>query len=320
MPRTIGYGTFTPARRAALKKAQLESARKRRKFRSEDRPVRRKAKEEVSNKRRRSKKQLILAGAAAAAIGYSVYQQRQQEKAQALRQQEWDDRMALMKRDEAKDADNALVQRLKEQSGPLTRPPDNEEEYKARTMLWGNLIPEYSEIHGRPEIYPGRPAGEVMMMSIEAATNPTDYLSQENPDEDYVILYHRTGGGGDGVDAKEAKASILREQKMKILNRDERRAGGGRSVYEANPYVWFSNKLNDSNTRDAFGEEVVQVKVPKSRLSKVNQLNTSRLSEIGEIWAAVTNDVLEGLVFEEVPQDQIKPKVERKFRIPELKK
>ena len=56
MPRKIGYGDFTPARQAALKKAQLESARKRRRHNSEQR----------SN---RKKKLIVLGAAAAAGVG-----------------------------------------------------------------------------------------------------------------------------------------------------------------------------------------------------------------------------------------------------------
>ena len=59
MPRKIGYGDFTPARRAALKKAALESARKRRKHKSEKR----------SNKKR---KKQIAAAAAVAGVGIGV--------------------------------------------------------------------------------------------------------------------------------------------------------------------------------------------------------------------------------------------------------
>ena len=44
MPRKIGYGNFTPARKAALKKAQLASARARRKNKFESRSRRKKTK------------------------------------------------------------------------------------------------------------------------------------------------------------------------------------------------------------------------------------------------------------------------------------
>lgn len=62
MPRKIGYGNFTPARKAALKKAQLESARKRRKHGSEQRST-----------RKRKLKQAAAVAVAAAAVGGAAY-------------------------------------------------------------------------------------------------------------------------------------------------------------------------------------------------------------------------------------------------------
>ena len=73
------------------------------------------------------------------------------------------------------------------------------------------------------------------------------------PEDQDLVLYHRTGGGKD-VDPKAAKKSILKTQRMQILNRDEARADPGGPTNNNN-FIWMSNRLNDSVFRTAFGED-----------------------------------------------------------------
>lgn len=86
MPRKIGYGSFTPARQAALRKAQLESARKRRKFHHETRHVRRRKKSEDLQVRKSHRKRNIALGAAAvgavAVAGTIAYRHNQNQNQQ----------------------------------------------------------------------------------------------------------------------------------------------------------------------------------------------------------------------------------------------
>lgn len=330
MPRKIGYGKFTPARRAALKKAQLESARKRRKFKSEDR----------SNRKRNLKRaaQLAVGAAAVGAVGYAAYKNYDAynkemdriKKANADRKEEQnveDPAMASFLA-EVEKSRKRLEERKKvyaeniKKCGVVTRPPQTQEEYDARVALYGadNIIGEFSQVHNRPEIFPGIPKSEVLRVMNQEAVRPSYNPFAENPDEDFIVLYHRTGGGSD-VDPEEAKQSILRDQQMKILNRDERRAAGENSEAARNNLVWLSNRLNDSNTRDAFGETVVQIRFPKSLGRRLDtQFQTfGDMSPNEEAWICTPPEIINeaiamGYKFEEVPSEMITPKPERKWK------
>ena len=115
---------------------------------------------------------------------------------------------------------------------------------------------------------------------------------------------------------------------MSALNRDEKRS------YDLNPavkpildmammhnYTWWSNKLNDSNTRGAFGEDVVQIKVPERLLqNSVEQISQGALSP-GEVWGAIPKATLNAMLLrdtkiEDVPPEMITPKPKRKFVAP----
>jgi hypothetical protein len=107
------------------------------------------------------------------------------------------------------------------------------------------------------------------------------------------------------------------------LNRDETR------IQKLNPQaarallngavldkVWMSNKLNDSNTRAAFGETVVKITIPQAMASRIETQSFGKLSP-GELWGAINPDLLVGAKFEEVPADEIQPMPERKFKVPD---
>lgn len=322
MPRKIGYGDFTPARRAALKKAALESARKRRKHKSEKR----------SNKKR--KKQIAAAAAVAGVgIGVGVGLAYKNKVDTAKRQRkEYEDLTAEIEReaDELKRESDAHKQRMSEQrariaelekqAGNIHGAPESQEEWDARVELYGidNMIGETSPVHlGRPEIFPGIPMQVAMQSYQNEMIRPSYDLWDEADDDGYVTLYHRTSGGEDH-DGASAKAAILKEQQMMILNRDEIRAGAGMDFHD----VWLSNRLNDSNTRNAFGEHVVQIKIHKSRMMDIKQTTFGDLSPNKEVWAAVNVRTMNRLLsigevqFQDVPAEMIQPKPERKFKVP----
>jgi len=322
MPRKIGYGDFTPARQAALKKAQLESARKRRRHNSEQR----------SN---RKKKLIVLGAAAAAGVGIAgVVVKKKIDDDIKKQDQEYKDFMAKVHADVEKNrqADAAAKQardeffKLKKAAGNIYGPPMTEEEYKARITLYGadDIIGETSPVHGgRAEIFPGVPKSELIKVYTQESLTPSTRL--EDGPEDFVILYHRTGGDPSEDGNESAVESILKSQSMKILNRDEKRVHASATQEEVDSafkHVWLSNKLNDSNTRDAFGESVVQIKFPKSLLRDplVGQQSFGKFAP-GEVWAAIPPDVIDqavsmGYKIERVPPEQIKPKIERSFRVP----
>ena len=300
MPRKIGYGDFTPARRAALKKAALESARKRRKHKSEKR----------SNKKR--KKQIAAAAAVAGVgIGVGVGLAYKNKVDTAKRQRkEYEDLTADMSEQRARIAE------LEKQAGNIHGAPESQEEWDARVELYGidNMIGETSPVHlGRPEIFPGIPMQVVMQSFQNEMIRPSYDLWDEADDDGYVTLYHRTSGGEDH-DGASAKAAILKEQQMMILNR----AGAGMNFRD----VWLSNRLNDSNTRNAFGEHVVQIKIHKSRMMDIKQTTFGDLSPNKEVWAAVNVRTMNRLLsigevqFQDVPAEMIQPKPERKFKVP----
>ena len=322
MPRKIGYGDFTPARRAALKKAALESARKRRKHKSEKR----------SNKKR--KKQIAAAAAVAGVgIGVGVGLAYKNKVDTAKRQRkEYEDLTAEIEReaDELKRESDAHKQRMSEQrariaelekqAGNIHGAPESQEEWDARVELYGidNMIGETSPTHnGRAEIFPGVPMQVAMQSYQKEAIRPSYSMWEEADDEGYVTFYHRTSGGQD-LDGATAKASILQNQQMQVLNRDEKRAGMGDNFNE----VWLSNRLNDSNTRNAFGEHVIQIRIPKTRMMDINQTTFGDLSPNKESWASIDVNKMNAMLasgevkFEDVPAEMIQPKPERKFKVP----
>jgi hypothetical protein len=311
MPRKIGYGTFTPARKAALKKAQLESARKRRKFKSEDRST-----------RKSRKRQMAAAALLAAGAGMMYYQQKQEEKKRI----QWNANIDAMLNNISKTTQEAAnyddsSTRLRALAGNVYGPAESEEQWKARVDLYGEkgVIGEFSSMHeGRAEIFPTVPWQEASSTLFSEGISPSYRLSDDNPDEDYVILYHRTGGGKD-VDPAKAKEEILRNQTMKALNRDEAR-GVAQGLADASiledQSSWWSNRLNDSNTRAAFGEHVVKVRLPKSMIPRVETQTFGKLSPINESWVKIPQGVLDGISIEDVAPDEIKPPPERKFRAP----
>lgn len=325
MPRKIGYGDFTPARRAALKKAALESARKRRKHKSEKR----------SNKKR--KKQIAAAAAVAGVgIGVGVGLAYKNKVDTAKRQRkEYEDLTAEIEReaDELKRESDARKQRMSEQrakiaelekqAGNIHGAPESQEEWDARVELYGidNMIGETSPVHlGRPEIFPGIPMQVAAMEFQKEQIRPSYNLFDEMDEDGYVTLYHRTSGGDD-LDGATAKASILQNQQMQVLNRDEKRALGEAEAAQFNQ-VWLSNKLNDSNTRNAFGEHVVQIKIHRSRAIDITQSTFGKLSPINEVWASIDAPTINAMLasgeakFEDVPAEMITPKPERKFKVP----
>ena len=305
MPRKIGYGNFTPARKAALKKAQLASARARRKNKFESRS-------------RRKKTKKVLGAAAAAAVAAGVGYQWQKNYKELVKQSEINFVDTI---------DN--YQELKEQAGDVFSAAQTQEEWDARVKLYGDayMIGEYSVIHkGRPEIFPTLP-GPIVAQTIQQETVMPSYNLETDldPSEKFITLYHRTGGGKD-VDPEEAKKQILETQSMKILNRDEKNfktAVQGAPDLTANRIVYFSNKLNDSNTRAAFGETVVQLKVPREFLRRLgfSQQSFGELSPNKEVWGQIHESLLSEILkvskIEDVPPSMIQPPPpERKFKAP----
>lgn len=334
MPRKIGYGSFTPARRAALRKAQLESARKRRKHFSDETPHRRKKKQDDSDKRRRRKKQLILAGAAAAGIaagvGAAVYVDKNNKKkadfAAKLRQEEADYQEFIKEHRQEEAQRQVERELLKKQAGPLTKPCESAEQWEARVRLYGDhgVLGEFSQLHeGRAEIFPTLPETVVQATFNQEMARPSYSVLDNNPDDDFVWLYHRTGGGKDH-DPEAAKQSLLKSQQFKFLNRDEKRALGeqGSQTFD---FIWFSDRLNDSNTRNAFGETVLRLKVPKKYLQdpwSVGAQSFGELSPIKESWVNMKADYINRILasgevkIEEVPAEMITAPPERKWRAP----
>ena len=321
MPRKIGYGKFTPKRKAALRKAQLASARARRKHGSDER----------TRRKRRNRRLGAAAVGAAAAIGVAaaVHSHQQGEKREVAKIQdrlnaERDNSEALRMGAESKArktgllAHRAETARLKTQAGNVHGPALNQQQYDARVILYGDVIGEFSDVHeGRAEIFPTLPRAEVVKVFQKEAIKPSYSIWDENPEEEFVTLFHRTGGGND-LDAKTAKASILKNQGMQILNRDEKRADPS-GVSHNNNFSWWSNKLNDSNTREAFGEDVVQMKISK-KLLQANQAlaqpqSFGELSPIKETWMAIDPSLIQGATIEDA-QHLVTPKKERRFRAP----
>lgn len=321
MPRKIGYGNFTPARKAALRKAQLESARKRRKFHSDNRPVRKAAKVEVRTERKTSKKRLALAGAMAAAGGLLIYKGYKDEQAAQQKRRNFEFDLNVQQAIEDEKTNNAKVQaeidRLKQVAGNEYGACESQEQYDARFRLYGTITAEKSRIHdGRAEIFPGRPEALVLQTMLEEKKRPTYSLDTSG---EYTVMYHRTGGGND-LDAEQAAEAIIKEQRLTILNRDEKRqvAGGRMSQEDINRAfkdVWMSNKLNDSNTRAAFGEVVIRVMIPKAAAEQMEQQSFGKLSP-GEIWGSINPELLVGAKFERVQPQEIEPIPEPKFKIP----
>lgn len=322
MPRTIGYGKFSPARQRALKKAQLASAKARRKNNSEHR----------AHRKRRNRQLGLAALGAAAAIGAGavVYNQQQNNKEVAKIENRLNAERGIKtppKESSGLLAHRAETKRLKEASGNIFGPAENQEQLDARTILYGDVIGEFSDVHeGRAEIFPTLPRAEVVKVFQQEAFNPSYSIFDDNPNEEFLTLYHRTGGGNDH-DPVAAKASILQNQGMQILNRDEKRADPTGATHNNN-LSWWSNKLNDSNTRAAFGEHVVTIKISKkhAKSALVSQQFQSqgfgKLSPIKESWAAITPEfiaeaVKNGAQITDVPGELITPPPPRKFKAKE---
>ena len=310
MPRKIGYGKFTPKRRAALQRAAIISARKRRKHGSEQR----------NRKKKRNKKLAYAAVGAAAAVGVgaALYSQQNEKKEVGKIQNRLDTERGVAPSAPSRGllANRAETARLKTQAGNVHGPALNQQQYDARVILYGDVIGETSDLHeGRAEIFPTLPRAEVVKVFQQEAIKPSYSIWDENPEEEFVTLFHRTGGGND-LDAKTAKASILKNQRMEIRNRDEKRVG----MAVDNNFSWWSNKLNDSNTRNAFGEDVVQMKISK-KLLQANQAlaqpqSFGPLSPIKETWMAIDPNLLQGVTIEDA-QHLVTPKEERRFKAPQ---
>lgn len=343
MPRKIGYAHFSPAQKAALRKAQLESARKRRKHHSDTRPVRRQKHAEDASARHRKRRNIALGAAAvgaAAAVGVVGYQQNKKTN-EFLNQPAFDPNYKSNNyafnspaTGYQKLGTQAEIEALVAAAGDVTKAAESIEQWDARCELYGDqfVIGEHSDLHNRPEIFPTIPQQTVVESMQREQVSPSHKLEQDvqidpTTGERFVVLYHRTGGGKD-LNGASAKASIIQNQTMNPLNRDEKRSyalnPGVKPILDMammNNYTWWSNKLNDSNTRGAFGEDVVQIKVPERLLkNSVSEVSQGTLSP-GEVWGAIPKDILNAMLLkdtkiEDVPPEMITPKPKRKFTAP----
>lgn len=318
MPRKIGYGNFTPARKAALRKAQLESARKRRKHHFD---------EHKSRRRRKQIAATAAVGAAAIAAGAFAYNKNQNNKLGKQNKRDVEDAKSFYKNEPSTSSPKRSYQELLDAAGPLHQVCESQEQWDARIELFGEqgVLGEISPIHKRPEIFPTMPVDVVTYEQQIEAMNPTWSLMQEMGDGDFLTLYHRTGGGSD-LDAEKAAESILKNQSMQILNRDERRAAKINPAVQftvQNQFHWFSTRLNDSNTRAAFGETVLKIDIPR-KFVETYQISGAgfgpKISPNKEMWAGVPahimTEILKEAKFERVPPEMITPMPERKFRAP----
>lgn len=337
MARKKGYGSFTPARRMALRRAALESARKRRKHQF-DKPAEKKG---LSTKQKVVLGGALAAGVVGAGLAVAKYSDGKTSKnfegnlkpetkvkkksAKELRA-EVNSPEYRAKQAQIAQENQERIDRLYKAAGNTSKVAESQEEWDARVELYGDagMIGEFSSVHeGRAEIFPTLPLQEVQMEYAREAAFPSMTIHDVPEDDDgYVTLYHRTGGGKD-LDGQKAKDSLLKDQEFKILNRDEKRVAEiniEAKAFVKNTLVWTSNKLNDSNTRAAFGETVVKVRVPKNQLTAAppEQFGTQSFGTLspGELWLAIDPRVLKGAIIEDIPASEIKPPPERKFRAP----
>lgn len=309
---------MTPARKAALKRAQEISARKRRKWRTEISKKRRKKPEAQKKRRRRAAVAVGLVGAVGAA---AVTNKIIKVKLEKLEDQRWNQELERIERENA--AKQAEIERLTKIAGNVYGRPENQEELDARIKLYGPVTPEFSAVHnGRPEIHPGVPQALVVQQYANETAFPSDRIDTSQD----IVMYHRTGGGAD-VDPEAAAQSIIESQSLVFLNRDETNMAKAlknmnspnAAAFELHArtarYVWMSNKLNDSNTRNAFGETVIKITIPAAIAQQMQQMSFGQMSP-GEVWGYIDPALLVGAKFERVPPEEITPKVEPKFRIP----
>lgn len=312
---------MTPARKAALKRAQEISARKRRKWRTEISKKRRKKPEAQKKRRRRAAVAVGLVGAVGAAIVTNKVIKIKLEKLEDQRwNQRWNEERAKLNEERANQAE---IERLTKIAGNIYGRPENQEELDARIKLYGPVTPEFSVVHnGRPEVHPGVPQALVVQQYAKETAFPSDRIDTSQD----IVMYHRTGGGAD-VDPEAAAQSIIESQSLVFLNRDEKNMAQAlkglnspnAAAFEFHArtarYVWMSNKLNDSNTRNAFGETVIKITIPASVAQQMGQQSFGQMSP-GEVWGYIDPALLVGAKFERVPPEEITPKVEPKFRIP----
>src|ERR1035441_3071362 len=98
--------------------------------------------------------------------------------------------------------------------GNVYAPAQNSAQRINRRITYGaTQVPgDWQPLHNRKEVFPDVPR-PVMMQEI----NEQQWVGTQIPSGKTTLIYHRTGGGSSG---KEEQKSIIKQQKMKVLNRD----------------------------------------------------------------------------------------------------